>query len=429
MAGLSRRRLIQTAAAGVAVSAVSLESGRPAFASVPAIPSGTIRTLFGVNTHIAWQQTPYANTVASQDAVVALTKEVGASHFRSRYYPGDPEEDREIPLLVAAGCKFYAQVGSFDSTAADVRADIQSLAATVPATSLRAIAGINEPDDAGVNWVPHTLELQQAIYAEVRSIPAFDGVPVASPVMRGTDIAGITAMGDAGMAAYTDMVALHHYPGPEPFTGKSWPQKLAAAQAAFPGQPVSVNEYGYRTPSPAASAMPEWVSATYEVRALCTAAAAGLWSLATYQLLDDANAPTDPGSYFGIVDSTMGDPSKWRRKPSFDSLKLLVALTRDTAGPVFTPAPLAATITGTPNTLVLGKRDGSHGVLHWRDDMVYNNATGQTITLTPAASTVKLGSKRTVTLTNVRTGVVSSLGSVSSYTVNVAGDVIHAGIV
>lgn len=411
------------------MSAVSLERSGPAFASVPAIPSGTLRTLFGVNTHIAWQQTPYANTVASQDAVVSLVRELGASHFRSRYYPGDPEEDREIPLLVGAGCRFYALIGNFDSTTADVRADVQSLAATVPASSLRAITGINEPDDPGVNWVPHTLDLQRAIYEEVRSIPAFDGIPVASPVLRGANITGITAMGDAGMDAYTDMVALHHYPGPGPFTSGSWAQKLAAAQAAFPGQPVSVNEYGYRTPSKAASALPEWVSATYEARGLCTAAAAGLSSLATYQLLDDANNPSDPGSYFGIVESTMGDPSKWRRKPSFDSLKRLIALTRDSGGPVFTPVPLSGTITGTPNTLVLGKRDGGYGVLHWRDESVYNNTTGQTITLTPAASTVNLSPKRTVTLTNVRTGVVQSLGNVSSYTVQVAGDVVHAGIV
>jgi hypothetical protein len=110
-------------------------------------------------------------------------------------------------------------------------------------------------------------------------------------------------------------------------------------------------------------------------------------------------------------------------------LARLIALTRDD-GPGFTPVPLQAVLTGStaPKTLVLSKRTGEHGILHWRDDLVYDGTTKASLTVAPVAQTVTFPSPRVVTLTDVTTGTATTLGPVTSYTVTVAGNVIHARI-
>lgn len=432
-ARIARRTLLALgAASGLSVAAWRTLGDAVGTGALLTYPSSVLREMFGVNTHNAWSQTPYSHTTAMKDKTVALAGEVGASHFRERFAPADTELTRQTPLLVAAGAKHYAIIGNYASSAAQVRSDVRALVKKYPDPTavFRAIAGINEPDSTS-NWVPHTLDLQKALYSEVRSIPALNAIPVISPAVRGTNPDDITAMANAGMAAYCDHLAVHHYPtGTGPFTSGNWAQKVSLATSGFPGHPLSVDEYGYTSPSSSINStwpMPEWVAATYAPRAVAECVRIGAAALTWYELLDQADRPTVANCHYGLVEATMGDPSTWRRKPVFYTLARLVALTRDD-GPAFTPVPLDASISGTPRTLALSKRDGSHGVLHWREDSVYDHRTKKTITLTPAASTVTLSAPRMVTLTNVTTGKVTSLGTVASYTVGVAGDLIHANL-
>lgn len=433
-ARVARRTLLTLgAAAGVPVviwrtlsEAVGASTG-----TVPTIPSNKIRESFGVNTHNQWQWTPYSYTTAMMDKTVALVKEVGASYFRERFAPGDPQLARQIPLLVAAGAKQYAPIGNWDSSTAQIRSDVQALVKKYPDPSavFCAITGVNEPD-SHTNWIPHTVELQKALYAEVRSTPALNGIPVMSPTVHGTNTTGIKSMADAGIANYCDQIAVHHYPGKTgPFTTDGWDQELAATKAGFPGKPLSVDEYGYASHSVYVNStfqLPEDVAAVYAPRGVIECVRIGA-KVSLYELLDQYDQKTQYNAHFGLVEATLSDPSGWRRKPIFYSLARLIALTRDD-GPDFTPIPLQASISGTPRTMALSKRDGSHGVLHWREDRVYDHQFKKYLTVTPAASTVTLPAPRTVTITNVTTGKVTSLGSVTTYTVGVAGDALHARI-
>lgn len=432
---VNRRGLLGLGLAAVAALAVRKIPWPSATASVGTlytIPSGVIQGSFGVNTHTNWQWTPYSNTTAMMDKTVALVKEVGASHFRERFMPGDPQQVRQIPLLVAVGAKMYAPIGNWDSSTAQVRADVQALVKKYPDPSavFCAITGVNEPD-SHTNWVPHTVELQKALYAEVHSTPALNGIPVMSPTVHGTNSTGIADMANAGMANYCDQIAVHHYPGKTgPFTSDGWDQELAATKAGFPGKPLSVDEYGYASHSSWVNStfqLPEDVSAVYAPRGVIECIRIGA-QVTVYELLDQYDQKTQYNAHFGLVETTLGDPAMWRRKPIFYTLARLIALTRDD-GPAFAVTPLQATTTGSPHTMALSKRDGSHGMLHWREDRVYDHQFKKYITLTPAASKVVLASPRKVTITNITTGKVTSLGTVSAYTVQVVGDALHASIV
>jgi hypothetical protein len=213
--------------------------------------------------------------------------------------------------------------------------------------------------------------------------------------------------------------------------------KLATYNSAFPGKGITVDEYGTVTsnsyyPSTSSSSVPENVTAVYHPRGVCEAVRRGI-RVCMYELLDQADKVTEFGAHFGLVDTTatngVTDPTVWRRKPSFTSLARLIALTRDD-GPPFTPVPLQAVVTGStaPKTLVLSKRTGEHGVLHWRDDLIYDGTAKAMLTVAPVAQTVTFPSPRDVELTDVVTGTATTLGAVTSYTVNVAGNVIHARI-
>lgn len=405
------------------------------FPTVTTLPSSTLRSRFGVNTHLSWQWTAYANTTANMDAALAYITELGASFYRERFFPTDTEQQAMIPRLAAVGVKHYAIIGNYAVTADDVRADVDALVAAYPdpASVFTVLGGINEPDDPAVDWIPHTVELQQALYAKVRSIPALAAIPVGSPVVRGqSPVSYMTDLAAAGTSAVSDFVTMHHYP----VTGEGFETaidaKLAAAATGYPGKPVSVDEFGYVSADPGMTGnpSPEWVYATYGPRALCEVVRRGVSKLLLYELLDQSDRPVeDWAGHFGLVNTSasLSDPSQWRKKAVFDPMARLIRLTRDD-GPDFTPAPLEAAITGTPNTVALAKRGGEHGILHWRNDLVYNGSTKTAITVAPTSQTVRFPIARDVTLTDVTTGVVTSLGAVKSYTVQVAGNVMHASI-
>lgn len=406
------------------------------FPTVTTLPSSVLRSTFGVNTHLGWQWTAYSNTTANMDAVLAYITELGASFYRERFFSTDTEQQAMIPRLAAVGVKHYAIIGNYAVTADDVRADVDALVAAYPdpASVFTVIAGINEPDSSTVDWIPHTVELQQALYAKVRSIPALASLPVGSPVVRGqSPINYMTDLAAAGTSTVSDFVTLHHYP----VTGEGFETaidvKLAAAATSYPGKPVAVDEFGYVSADPGMTGnpSPEWVYATYGPRALCEAVRRGVSKLLLYELLDQSDRPVDDwAGHFGLVNTaaSLSDPSQWRKKAVFDPMARLIRLTRDD-GPTFTPVQLQAAITGTPNTVALAKRDGEHGILHWRNELIYNGSTKTALTVAPTGQIVTLPAARRVTLTDVTTGVVTDLGVVKSYTVQVAGNVIHAKIV
>jgi hypothetical protein len=410
------------------------------YPKLTAIPSSSVRSAFGVNVHLAWQWGPYSSNTATQDATIQAVQDLGVGYFRDVFMTGgDTQQNRMIPILTGAGIKYYAGFFNYaydTQYTSDAVTDLFNRYSDP--TVFEALSGVNEPDDPGVDWHTHTVDIQRALWQGVRANSAWDGVPIVSPVVRSTLLTEIPEG-----APYWDLTSIHHYPvGGRAFVNaatlsQDLDYKLTTYTAAFPGKGISVDEYGTVTsnsyyPSTSSSSVPENVTAVYHPRGVCEAVRRGI-RVCMYELLDQADKVTEFGAHFGLVDTTgtngVTDPTVWRRKPSFASLARLIALTRDD-GPPFTPVPLQAVITGStaPKTLVLSKRTGEHGVLHWRDDLIYDGTAKATLTVAPVAQTVTFPSPRDVELTDVVTGTATSLGAVTSYTVNVAGNVIHARI-
>jgi hypothetical protein len=400
------------------------------------LPSNTLRESYGVNVHNAWQWSPYANTSANMDKVVELMDELGASIWRDAYTPNETQSSIMAPELVALGCKQYVTIGTYSSTAADIESLIDSLVAEVPnpASRFMAITGLNEPDsqtDPTVDWISHTLELQQTLYTKVRSIPALNDIPVVSPSLRGASITQLDDLAATNIADYVDWGDVHHYPGSDVPTAGSLAEKLAAARRAYKNKPIVMSEYGYVTPSsdlPTAP-MPESVYAVYAPRGLCEMLHQGLRGMFTYELLNQSQRSTEYAGNFGLVQTVpINDPTAWTKKAPFMTLQRLIALTRDD-GPAFTPAPLSGAVyTDSAKFLSLAKRDGTHALLFWREARVYNPSTKTMLTVTPTTQTVQLSVPRPVIATDITTGAITDMGKVSSFTLPVAGGVVHVAI-
>lgn len=417
-----------------------LATGKGPFTDIPALPSSVVRSTLGVNAHLGWQWGPYASNTATQDATVQAIIDLGAGYFRDAFFPGagDTQQNRTQPMLLAAGVKFYAGFFFYDSPDGTITSAVNDLIRRYPnpASVFDSIQCVNEPDDPGVDWKPRTVALTRELHDAVRSHPELNTVPLISPALRLVLLADIPEAGP-----YFDQCCIHHYP----VAGKSFidvatqaqslDYKISTYNTVFPGKKISVDEYGTVTsntvyPSGSTSSVPEEVTAVYHPRAVCEAVRRGV-RICMYELHDQSDKSSEFGAHFGLVDTTGGitDPAVWRRKQSFGTLARLTGLTRDD-GPAFTPAPLRASISGTAKTVVLGKRTGEHGVLHWRDDLVYNGTTKTMLAVAPATQTVAFaGAPRTVTLTDVVTGTVTDLGRVKGYTATVAGNVVHARIV
>lgn len=396
------------------------------------LPSSALRTALGINVHNMWQGTPYSNTAECRSAVRTLVHELGASFFRDAYQPGDPEQQEQTPLLAREQVQYFALIGNKTSSLEEIRADVDALVREYPHPSgvFRALAGANEPSTSTAGSVAYAVERQRALYEKVRSISALDDVPVVSPVLYGKNIAGLRAFASTDIATYADVAAIHHYPGAAPPSGDRLTEKIATARRAYPGMPVVMSEFGYVTPNPALSAapIPEWACAAYLPRALVDSISRGLSAVAVYELLNQSDRRTLFRGNFGLVETdALSSPDRWRRKQHFYSLARLIRLTRDD-GAAFTPDGLRARITGKPQHLVLGRRDGRHAILHWRDVEVYDPSTRSAARVDAVPQTVTFPHPRRVTITDVTSGRVSDKGTVSSYTVPVAGHVLHAAI-
>ena len=90
-------------------------------------------------------------------------------------------------------------------------------------------------------------------------------------------------------------------------------------------------------------------------------------------------------------------------------------------GPSFRPTGLEMRLTGTGvKSMLLGRRDGTHILLLWRDVDGYDTATDQPITVTPVTATLSFPVRHNIKSTAISSGAVTTATSVSTFRVSVA---------
>ena len=184
-------------------------------------------------------------------------------------------------------------------------------------------------------------------------------------------------------------------------------ERLAVLDPVHGGKPLCVSEGGYTTAigrgyTGGAWLVPQDVAGLYAPKHMMVHAVDGRKFFA-YELLDEAPPYKDTNvatreAGFGMVTTPSVDPSTWRRKQGFDSMRRFLGLVRDVQ--VRTPASLRVQVTtnGTTSTklrsALLHRSDGKHLLVIWQAVNLYewdrNTMSGQNLRVDPLTVTIGL---------------------------------------
>ena len=389
---LSRNHVAFATALLVASAALTVSSATAAHAApaqLQAIQADSVVDGFGVNIHLPFLDTPYANA----DAVANAVGDLGVRHVRDELRLGNQREYDGMAKVRAAGARFDLIMGRPDSGATP--ADYVRTAARLPADTVESLEGANEWDLFGPSdsWVSQVKDWQHGLYAAAKAEPLTADLPVLSPALAFKG--DYATAGD--LSADQDVANAHMYPGGANPSSEidAITQKL---RASIPTGPLVTTEAGYHdatayTANASNRGVPEAVAGTYLPRLLLEHLRRGEQRMYGYELIDsfDNSDLTDPEAHFGLLRHDL-TPT-----PAYTAMKHMLGLLAD-PGPAFSPGSLQLDVTGFPGDgryLLTQKRDGEYVLLLWRNVSVWDQATQQPQTVAPANVTFTLpGSHR-----------------------------------
>ncbi len=338
----------------------------------------------GVNTHLSYSNTAYGNF---SGVIKPRLAESGIRHIRDGIVNDATQWSRLRELQRDLGVRASLIASPRMQTPAQAVAIVKDLGSAVVAQ----VEGENEPNlNLGSDWVARTRTHQRDLATRLRADANTQSIPLAGPSpTENTSALGLLT--DA-----LDRGNIHtYYGGHHPETG-GWGSNgygsvdWSLSTLAMPvsgTKPVVATEAGYHDAigqiyshrGTAAS-----VIATYLPRLFLYHFNRGLVRSYPYELIDEANDPSNPEMCFGLLKSD-GTP-----KASFNAVRNLIHLLQD-PGPSFSPGRLDLTWGGNTANLhhtLLQQRDGTFylavwlGVSIWDADTRTSIATDvQTITL------------------------------------------------
>jgi hypothetical protein len=217
----------------VSADAEPLPAERPP--SVQAQMADTVVDGVGVNVHLLYGQTSYADFPAVQ---AALT-ELGVRHIRDGMGNARVDQYEKVNALAAAGIRSTLTLDKVtDLSAIGPRLDMiaQNMAGAV-----EAVEPPNEWNNSGsTTWAEDLRAYQPALYAQVRSRLELDGVSVLGPSLARRT--GHLELGD--LSAHLDTGNVHTYPGGFIPT-RNMDVQLANQTVVAGTKPAVVTETGY----------------------------------------------------------------------------------------------------------------------------------------------------------------------------------------
>ncbi len=355
--------------------------------AVQARMSDSVADGVGVNVHLLYGRTQYADFPAVQAALADL----GVRHVRDSLGRARTDQYAKVNALAAAGVRTTFTLDKVtDLTAIGPRLD---MIAGNMAGSVEAVEPPNEYNLSGSpTWAEDLRAYQPELHAQLRSRSELDGVRVLGPSLARRQ--GYTEVGD--LSAHLDAGNVHTYPGGHVPT-RNLDLQLGNAAVIAGAKPVVVTEAGYHNALATASQHPaatEEAAGVYTPRLLLEYHQREVRSY-LYELFDQNPEPTgtDKEMHFGLVRAD-GTP-----KPAYDAVKNLLRVTSD-PGPAFTPAALSYAATSSTDDLrqtLVQRRDGSFVLLLWRDVAVWDPIAQTTLDPAPAAVDVRFGDAAIVT--------------------------------
>jgi hypothetical protein len=388
------------AAAGMALVASTCSIASTTTLHAPAPRSAeSFWDSMGVNTHMYYSDTPYADTAA----VVSWLTRLDIRHVRDGLAPGREDEVAALRALGKAGIKSSLLVGAPGSDPAQ----LLDVITTQLSGDVEAVEGPNEYWRTGSGWQGRLLPFQRTLFSETRSQPD-------PPLVVGPSVGGLN------LKQYLNRGNIHPYPGGEPPEFNIAGQVSGARQTSG-SAPVWATETGYHdainmNPGASQPAASDAAQAVYLPRVFASYFAAGVARTYLYELLDEFPNPTrsQPEDHYGLLTNAL------QPKPQFWAVSRLAHAVADRPTSAVKPLDYSIVDTGSElRQVLLSRSDGSWQILLWRPSWVAPDGRP----MQPASSlTLKLPICAQVrVMTPSRSSSQRSLGHGSSFKLSVGG--------
>ena len=316
----------------------------------------------GINVHLHYTDTPYANFGAVKSALVDL----GIRHIRDGLIDTTwkPYYDR-LNELGKLGIK---------STLLTTPSQSETVLATYPARVPESFEGYEAPNEYDLsgdpNWAATINSFMPKLYRAVKTNPSTSRFPVLGPSL--TQAGSFPQM--AATAPFLDFANLHNYFGGRNPGTPGWGSNgygsmdwnLALVKDPWPGKPIITTESGYRNDLSNPQAIPEDISAKYLPRLLLEQWIHGIQRTYIYELVDLGGK--FPDNSFGLVHSDFSPKAGYR------AIKGLLQLLSD-PGPPFGSGILNFNLSGdlaNVHHLLLEKRNGTFYLALWVEQPSYD---------------------------------------------------------
>ncbi|MEP6695489.1 MAG: hypothetical protein ABJA34_01275 [Pseudonocardiales bacterium] len=358
--------LINAVGCGGQAAAASIR-GTPAPAPQTATPAAAFLDSVGVNTHLGYTNTPYAQSAPVQRAL----QELGVRHVRENFPVRPPAgyADR-IAALAGVGIRTQLTVGAVGrkkGQALTPVADVMTTIGSMPQLTgpVEAIEGPNEWDiRGGSDWPQQVRRYQETLHNAVRGDPRMTGVVVVAPALsRRFHRAEL-----GNLDPYVDWGNNHTYSHGAPTVGEYADERTKEATVSG-GKPVVTTETGYTSAVRATDQKPpvtDAVAAVYIPRLFAAAFRSGTMRTFLYELLDERGEQglTDEEAHFGLLYSDLTP------KPAYTSLQRLLGLVTDGDSTGVAPSSFSYSVGSAAadhHELLLSRRDGTLLLVMWRD--------------------------------------------------------------
>lgn len=374
--------------AAVSSNAFTYDPQAPAGPTVAAQSADAFVDSVGMNVHLSFLNTTYANFAGVQKALQGM----GVRHIRdglidtnwTGYYT-------ELNQLGQAGIK------STLITAPNESAALLSSYPTRVASSFEAYEGPNEYDLSGdPNWSTTLTNFMALLHTAVKSNANASQFPIVGPSL--TQNASYAKMASASGSFDEDN--LHNYLGGNNPGTPGWGTggygsivyNMALALQTWPQKPVITTETGYLNDLTQMNSVPEDVAGKYLPRVLLIQWMNGIKKTYIYELLDTGAGQGDNG--YGML------RSDFSAKPAYNAVSGLLNLLSD-PGPAFAPSGLDFKLSGNltnVDQLLLQKRDGTFYLAIWVEQPGYDVNAKQEISVPAQQVTIQTGQPSRMTI-------------------------------
>lgn len=395
----SRRAVVSAPMAVGATALAPKQAWAEPLPLVRPLASKAVHEGYGVCQHVNFQTSVYKH----QAEVMERYGRMAIAQMRSMYAPNLSNFKPAMAGARQYGVQWNATVATLDTPRVEIEQRIAHMAANNP-DLIRAVEGVNEPNNEGAGWVGPCVMRQKWLHDAVRSHPELDHVTVLGPALHDVRLEAVGGahwqqLVDAGIAAFMDACAVHNYPSASTPDTKRDERVQWVYDAFGAGYPIKFTEWGYTNTLGTKSrriggarTISADASKFYDCQVVLDFANQG-WEVMRYEFLDDpdpSNLVTE--SNFGLweVQSIAGDPdTTWTPKPAVRPLTALLRSLKD-PGAAYTPNPMRLRVNAPDDvrTCLTQKRDGSTTLWLWRHAQVWDPVLERS--LNPGSVTAKV---------------------------------------